>query len=170
MNWATIVFGEDTNLTSWQMGARAAVVFFMTLLLIRISGRRSFGQRSPFDAATTVLLGAVLSRGVVGASPFWPTIVASAVLVVLHRAIGWLSVRSDRFDTWANGRERLIVVDGQKLDHALSQSLISERDLAEAVRKHLGKTDLSQVKAAILERDGEISVLTANASHTGPPP
>ena len=165
MDWTTIVFGDDATLNPWQMGARAAVVFFMTLLLIRISGRRSFGQRSPFDAATTVLLGAVLSRGVVGASPFWATIAAAAVLVVLHRAIGWLSVRSDRFDTWANGRERLIVVDGQKLDHALSQSLISDRDLAEAVRKHIGKADLAEVRAAILERDGEISVLTAARSH-----
>ena len=154
----TLVFGDGSDLTALQMGARAAVVFFITLLFIRISGRRSFGQRSPFDAATTVLLGAVLSRGLVGASPFWATVAASAVLVLLHRLIGWVSVRSDRFDTLVNGKERPIVVDGQKLNHAISASLISDRDLAEAVRKKIGEYDLTRVCGATLERDGEISI------------
>ena len=71
MDLIATIFGEGSELTNWQMAARAVVIFFTTLLLIRVSGRRSFGQRTPFDAATTVLLGAVLSRGVVGASPFY---------------------------------------------------------------------------------------------------
>jgi uncharacterized membrane protein YcaP (DUF421 family) len=152
------IFGDDALLTTWQMGARAAVVFCITLLFIRISGRRSFGQRSPFDAATTVLLGAVLSRGVVGASPFWATVAAAAVLALMHRAVGWLSVRSDAFDVFVSGRERLIVVDGLKLDHSIARALISDRDLAEAVRKKIGEFDLQRVRTATLERDGEISI------------
>ena len=76
-----LVFGEGTDLEIWQMSIRGAVVFVVALVLIRASGRRSFGQHSPFDACITVLLGAVLSRAVVGASPFWATVAAAAVSV-----------------------------------------------------------------------------------------
>jgi uncharacterized membrane protein YcaP (DUF421 family) len=154
----TLIFGNETDLTALQMAARATVVFFITLLLIRISGRRSFGQRSPFDAATTVLLGAVLSRGVVAAAPFWATVAASAVLVLLHRLVGRISVRSDAFDALVNGKERPIVVNGQKLSHAIAASLITDRDLAEAVRRKIGEYDLARGRGATLERDGGISI------------
>ena len=43
------LFGDGRNLDPLQMGLRAVIVFVITLVLIRISGRRSFGQRSPFD-------------------------------------------------------------------------------------------------------------------------
>jgi uncharacterized membrane protein YcaP (DUF421 family) len=123
----TLIFGEEGDLTVLQMSTRAAVVFFVTLAFIRISGRRSFGQRTPFDAATTVLLGAVLSRGVVGASPFGATVAAAAVLVVLHRLLGWLSVRSDLVDVFINGRERVIVSDGNAFPEALAAALVTSR-------------------------------------------
>jgi uncharacterized membrane protein YcaP (DUF421 family) len=158
MDSINTLFGDDALLNSWQMGARAALVFCITLFFIRVAGRRSFGQRSAFDAATTVLLGAVLSRGVVGASPFWATVAAAGVLALMHRAMGWLSVRSDAFDVFISGRERVIVVDGVKLDHSIARALISDRDLAEAVRKKMGEYDLQQVHTATLERDGEISI------------
>lgn len=153
-----LIFGEDSQLTTGQMAARAALVFVITLALIRVSGRRSFGQRTPFDAATTVLLGAVLSRGVVGASPFAATVAASAVLVLLHRLVGWLSVRSDRFDVFVNGHERVLMSEGQKDSKALASALITDRDLEEAVRKKSGHVELAAVRSATLERDGEISL------------
>lgn len=161
MELIALIFGDDSHLTAAQMSARAAVVFVITLALIRISGRRSFGQRTPFDAATTVLLGAVLSRGVVGASPFAATVGAAAVLVLLHRLVGWLSVRSDRFDVFVNGRERVLVSEGRKDPKALGSALITERDLEEAVRRKLGRVDLAAVRSATLERDGEISLHVA---------
>lgn len=159
MELITLIFGDDSNLTAGQMAARAAAVFVITLVLIRVSGRRSFGQRTPFDAATTVLLGAVLSRGVVGASPFIATVAAAAVLVLLHRLLGWLSVRWDSFDVFVNGEERVIVDDGRPVARELQCALISRRDLDEAVRKKVGHAEVAGVKTATLERDGEISLL-----------
>jgi hypothetical protein len=60
------LFGEGKDLDSLQMAARPTAVFFGALVLIRISGRRSFGQRSPFDYVVAILLGATLSRVIVG--------------------------------------------------------------------------------------------------------
>jgi hypothetical protein len=73
------LFGEGKDLDSLQMAARATVVFFGALILIRISGRRSFGQRSPFDYVVAILLGATLSRVIVGAGPRFEPIVCAPV-------------------------------------------------------------------------------------------
>jgi uncharacterized membrane protein YcaP (DUF421 family) len=159
MNIFFTIFGEGTDLAAGQMAARATAMFFVTLVLIRLSGRRSFGQRSAFDACTTVLIGAILSRAVVGASPFWGTVAAATALVLLHRVIGWLSVRSDAIDRLVSGRERLIVVDGHKQRAAMVASLISDRDLDGAVRKKIGDADFGRIVRATLERDGEVSLL-----------
>src|SRR3954470_6208948 len=113
------LFGEGSDLDPLQMTLRAIAVFALALGMIRVSGRRSFGQHSPFDACTTVLLGAVLSRAVVGASPFWPTVGAGAVLVVMHRGIALACVRWPRFDLLITGRHRVLVHDGNVDQEAL---------------------------------------------------
>lgn len=83
-----VLFGNGDQLSALQMALRAAVASVLTLAMIRVAGRRSLGQQRPFDACISVLLGLVLSRAVVGASPFWPTMAAGAALVLLHRLDG----------------------------------------------------------------------------------
>ncbi len=65
------IWGTGTSLDTVQMGTRGIAVFIIALLLIRVSGRRSFGIRSPLDNIIVILLGAILSRAVVGASPLY---------------------------------------------------------------------------------------------------
>src|ERR1700710_2968475 len=109
-----LVFGSGTNLDTVQMASRAVVVFFVALLMIRLSGRRSFGQHSPFDACISVLLGAILSRAVVGASPFGATMGAAFAVVAMHRAVAWISIRRPEIDLLVSGAERLLVAEGRK--------------------------------------------------------
>lgn len=154
-----LVFGEGADLEIWQMAMRAAVVFVVALILIRASGRRSFGQHSPFDACITVLLGAVLSRAVVGASPFWATVAASAVLVLIHRAVALASTRWYWFEDLVNGHEIELVRAGQ-MDHAaMRKALVTERNLHEAIRQALGNKQISDVARAVLETDGKVTVI-----------
>lgn len=88
---------------------RALAVFVLTLAMIRLSGRRSFGQRRPFDACIAVLPGSVLSRAVVGASPFWPTVFACFALVAVRRLVSVASCRSPWFERLASGDKRELV-------------------------------------------------------------
>ncbi len=151
------LFGSGSDLNPLQMVLRAAAVFVLALAMIRASGRRSFGQHRPFDACTTVLLGAVLSRAVVGASPFWATMAAGAALVLLHRAVAMASLRWGWFETLVSGDKRELVDRAGRNRSEMRKGLITERDLDEAIRKKTGD-ERSLVKRAVLERDGTITV------------
>jgi uncharacterized membrane protein YcaP (DUF421 family) len=151
------LFGEGEQLDVLQMSMRSGVVFALALAMIRVSGRRSFGQRRAFDACATVLLGAVLSRAVVGASPFWPTMAAGSVVVVLHRLVAMASLRWPRFETLVSGDKRELVRDGRCDRDEMQRALITERDLDEAIRKK-GGDERRPVRRAVLERDGVVTV------------
>ena len=153
------LFGVGTDLTATQMTLRGVVVFAFTLLMIRISGRRSLGQHSPFDVCITVLLGSLLARGVVGASPFWPTIATGGVLVLIHRLIAMLSVRLPGFAVLVNGRPRTLVREGTVDQVALRKGLVSSADLEQALREHAVPEDFSLARQIVLERNGIITVL-----------
>ncbi len=152
-------FGDGKDLEWWQMADRAVVIFVLTIVFIRLSGRRSFGMKSPFDNTITILLGAILSRVVVGISPFVPTVAASLVLVLLHRLFAWLAIRSRTFGRLVKGQAIPVFKDGRIIRENMHRGLISEHDLMEAVRQKANAADLSEIESCWLERDGELSTV-----------
>jgi uncharacterized membrane protein YcaP (DUF421 family) len=154
------LFGEGSHLDPLQMALRAVVIFALTLLMIRVSGRRSFGQNRAFDACTTVLLGAVLSRAVVGASPFWATIAAGTAIVVSHRLVGMASVRWPAFESFVSGDKRELVRKGVPDPGQMARALVTTRDLDEANRRKTGD-ERTPIERAVLERDGALTVVPA---------
>ncbi len=154
----------SNDLSVAAMAIRALIVFCFTLIFLRVAGRRSFGQRSAFDLCITVLLGAILSRAIVGASSMPPTLAAGAVLVLLHRLIGMLVTRWAWLDDLISGTERLLVRDGRKDPHQMRAGLISDRDIDVALRKKADGATLDHVARAVLERNGEITITLREAN------
>jgi uncharacterized membrane protein YcaP (DUF421 family) len=152
-----LFFGSGHDLDAIQMSARAVIVFALALAMIRLAGRSSFSQHRPFDACTTVLLGAVLSRAVVGASPFWATMCAGAAIVLLHRLVALASLRWPRFEALVTGHERVLIHDGKRDPRQMRKALVTHRDLDEAIRKATGD-ERTEVECAMLERDGAVTV------------
>jgi uncharacterized membrane protein YcaP (DUF421 family) len=158
---ASTLFGDGTDLDPLPMALRATAVFALTLAMIRIAGRRSLGQHRSFDTCTIVLIGAVLSRGVVGASPFCSTMTAGATIVLLHRLVAVASLHWPWFEALVSGDKRELVKDGRRDQDAMRRGLITDRDLDEAVRKKSGD-EASPLERAVLERDGSITVKVAD--------
>ncbi|RFU44497.1 DUF421 domain-containing protein [Paraburkholderia sp. DHOC27] len=154
-----MLFGEGRDLSILQMGMRALVVFMIALALIRIAGRRSLGQRSAFDYVVAILLGATLSRAIVGASPFLATVVASTVIVMLHRLLAWLCMYSRALEELLVGVEREVFSNGQFNKAEMTRALVTATDIQESVRQTLGAREMVNVEAAVLERNGAISVI-----------
>src|SRR3978361_498953 len=110
------IFGEGKDLNALQMSSRGVVMFVIALVLIRVSGRRSFGVRSPLDNIITISLGAIMSRAVVGASDFVPVVLTCFVIVLLHRMVGWLIARSKGFGRVIEGDKMVLFEDDAFID------------------------------------------------------
>src|SRR4026207_455077 len=95
MNTIEALWGHGDQLTPLQMSCRGFVMFFIALALLRIAGKRTFGKNSAFDTVIGIMMGAILGRAVVGASPFLSTVAAGLVIVGLHRIIATLAVTQD---------------------------------------------------------------------------
>ncbi|HTD94678.1 MAG TPA: hypothetical protein VK644_12725, partial [Chitinophagaceae bacterium] len=80
-----------------QVGLRAAAMFLVALIMIRVGGKRILGRKTPFDTIVAIMMGAILSRGVVGVSPFGHTVVAVAVMIAIHRLISVLCIYNQHF-------------------------------------------------------------------------
>lgn len=159
MDLLTEIFGEGKDLNTVQMIARGIVVFIITLILIRISGRRSFGVKTPMDNIIVILLGAMLSRAVVGASPFAPIVATSCVIVLLHRGLGWLSIRNPRLKKLIDGSKIKLYDNGQFLEENMKRAIICKDDILQSVRKSALTNDLNKIEMIHMESTGEISTV-----------
>src|SRR6218665_1731100 len=153
------IFSHEVELTALQMACRAAAVFFIAFILIRIAGRRSFGLRTPIDNIIVILLGAILSRAVIGSSPFVPIIFASLVICVLHRVFGWLFTRYNDFGRIVEGEKIVLYEKGRFIDKNMKRGLVREEDIMQAVRKATFSDSIEGIDKIYLEHDGEISII-----------
>lgn len=157
MEILTKIFGEGKDLNSLQMGSRGFVVFIIALILIRISGRRSFGVRSPLDNIITISLGAILSRAIVGASDFVPVIVTCLVIVVLHRIFGMLIAHSKTFGRLVEGNKMILFENASFNEDNMKKALVCQEDIMQGVRKSALTEDMEKIKIVYIERNGDIS-------------
>jgi uncharacterized membrane protein YcaP (DUF421 family) len=157
MELITTIFGEGKDLNTLQMSSRGMTVFFIALVLIRISGRRSFGVRTALDNIVTISLGAVLSRAIVGASAFVPTIITCFVMVLLHRVFGWLIVHHRKFGRFIEGNKIPLYQGGTFIKNNLDKALVCEEDIMQGVRKSALTEDLDEIEKVYMERNGDIS-------------
>jgi uncharacterized membrane protein YcaP (DUF421 family) len=158
------IFGQGRNLNIFQMGCRGIVVFVIAFVLIRISGRRSFGIRTSLDNIIAITLGATLSRAIVGASPFVPVIITCFAMVFLHRGFGLLISRSSRFAKFVEGNKILLFAHGKFIDSNLKRALLCKEDIMQGIRKSALTDDLAEIDRIYIERNGEISALKKNVS------
>jgi uncharacterized membrane protein YcaP (DUF421 family) len=159
MDWALQLFGQGTDLTALQMSMRGITIFMLALALIRISGRRSFGLHTPLDNIITILLGAVLSRAVVGASPFIPVIICCLVIVLIHRLLGFLVSRNEKLSSIIEGDKMLLFKDGHFVDENMKRAQVCKENVMQGIRESASTEDLSKIDRVYIERNGVISVI-----------
>ncbi|MHA4809986.1 DUF421 domain-containing protein [Flavitalea flava] len=153
------IFGEGKDLSITQMSFRGILVFFIALLLIRISGRRSFSLHTPLDNIITIALGAILSRAIVGASDFMPIIICSTVIVLLHRVVSWLVVHNKKVEQLVEGKMILLFKKGSFIPKNMSKALVCQEDVLQGVRKSALTEDMEKIDKIYIEKNGEISAI-----------
>lgn len=153
------LFGSGEQLTPLQMGVRAFIMFFITLGLIRIGGMRIFGKKTAFDNILVIMLGAILARGVVGASPFLSTVVAGGVMVLIHKILALLALKYVWVGKIVKGIHRSLFKNGEMNTRNMRIAAISKDDLMEGVRLQINSNSLEDVEEAYIEKNGQVSIV-----------
>jgi uncharacterized membrane protein YcaP (DUF421 family) len=152
--------GRDAaQLTFLQISLRGLAVFVSALAIVRCGDRRFLSQKTAFDAVLGFILASMLARAVNGTAAFFPTIGGSFVLVVLHRILAYWSRRSHAFGALIKGRSDIIIRDGILDDAAAQRNRLSERDVLEHMRLNGNVAAINDVSLAVLERNGQVSVV-----------
>jgi len=152
---------EAKDLTSLQVSMRGIIVFVATLVMMRISSKRSLAEKSAFDAALMIIIASVLARAVNGSAPFVPTLIVGFVLVLLHRLFAFGAYASHAFGILIKGKPVVIVENGHVDRRNMRINHITQHDLEEDMRLDAEIEDLSKIKVARMERSGDISFIKA---------
>jgi uncharacterized membrane protein YcaP (DUF421 family) len=162
MNWIDIFYrsiGEGGVDPGWaQLSVRALIIFAYGLAITRAGAWRAFGRWSSPDILVAIIIGANLSRALTGNCPLVPTIAATTVLIAAYWLVSFLASRFETFDRVLKGVPVPIIKDGVVDGSAMRRSVLSRRDVEEALRQK-GVAQESRVAAALLERNGSITVI-----------
>jgi uncharacterized membrane protein YcaP (DUF421 family) len=150
---------QPKELTFLQVSVRGVVVFIATLVMVRLSSKRSLAEKTAFDAVLVVIIGSMLSRAINGSAPFLPTLGSGFVLVLLHRLFGITAYYSHAFGILLKGKPAVLVQNGTLQHKNMLWNHISEHDLQEDMRLEAKTDDLSKIKTARVERSGDISFI-----------
>jgi uncharacterized membrane protein YcaP (DUF421 family) len=150
-------WGINENITPFEIAARSAVMFLVALILIRVSGMRPFGKGDGVDTIISFLIGAILSRGVVGATPFFSTIVSAIVILFIHNLMTKLSLYNAWLERSVKGKTYLLYKNGSFIKGNMEKADVSEKDIYEELRLQCQLGELDQIKEVYMERTGEIS-------------
>ena len=151
--------GQPKELTLLQLCVRAFIIFILGLAMVRVGDRRSLSEKTGFDTLFLVLIGAVLARAINGSAAFLTTIGCAFFLMVVHRIFAFIACRSHAFGKLLKGEDVTLVTDGKVDWKSMKKHLVSKHDLEEDLRLSAATEDLEKIKAARLERSGDISFI-----------
>jgi len=143
----------------WEFVLRGIAVYFILLAMLRLSGKRTVGQFTPFDLLVVVLLGTAVQNSLIGEDySLLGGLILAATLVACNWLVGFVSARSERLEEVIQGGPVLLARDGAVFDGVLRAQNLSRNDLHEALRDH-GLREPSQAALVTLEVDGTITVV-----------
>lgn len=139
---------------------RTIAVYLILLAVFRLTGKRTLAQATSFDLVIVLVVGEATAQALLG-EDFSVTRAAIVIvtLVLLQRGSDYLAWKSPRFDRITEGAPSLLISDGQVLPKELRTHKLDESDIMEAARDKHGLERLDQIKWAVLEKSGDITVV-----------
>jgi uncharacterized membrane protein YcaP (DUF421 family) len=138
---------------------RTAIVYLFLVAVLRISGKRQVGQMSVLELVVILVISDAVQNSMVGDNTtWWGGLVAVVTLVGLDLTLKMVARRSKPLRTAIEGEPRLLARDGRLLTHAIEAEGLEAEEVRAAIRSH-GLAGVEEVRFAMLETDGSISVI-----------
>jgi len=138
----------------------ATFTYAFLLLLMRISGRRTLSQMTTFDFVLLLIVGEATQQALLG-QDFSLTKAALVIttLLGLDLLLSLIKTRSRSFAQWVDGVPMIILESGEVLRERTSKARVDDSDILESARQLQGIERLDQIRYAVLEANGTITVV-----------
>jgi uncharacterized membrane protein YcaP (DUF421 family) len=148
----------EMTVPAWELIARALMVYVVLMVMVRISGKRTLGQFTPFDLLVVMLLSEGVSNALSGGEEsLTGGIVTAATLVSLNVSLALASAYSVRAERLTEGTPVLVGRDGQIFHAVLKRERVGIGELERALRQN--DCELKDMQCLFVEIDGSFSIL-----------
>jgi uncharacterized membrane protein YcaP (DUF421 family) len=139
---------------------RALAIYVFLLVIFRVAGKRTMAQITVFDFVLLLIISEATQQAMIG-QDFSITNAALVIttLVAAERALTWVQRRYKSVDRLLDGLPLLLVEDGKPLEDRLKQERIDVSEILAAARQTQGLARMDQIKYAVLEQSGGISIV-----------
>lgn len=138
---------------------RAAVMYFMALIMVRLLGKRALGELGPFDFVVMTGVGhTVVSIALDKSIPFYEGVIILSTLAGLEYLMSYLSLKNQTLSNIITGKPVVLIDNGRIIKENLAREKFNVDDLLQELRKQ-GIRDIDEVEKGILESCGGFSVI-----------
>lgn len=139
---------------------RGSIVYVFLLIVFRFSGKRTLSETSSFDLVLLLIISETVQQALTdGDNSLTHAALLVLTIVGLDVLLSIVKQRSSMIDAWIEGVPLVILRNGKLLKDRADPERIDESDVLEAAREQRGINRLDDVKLAVLERGGRISVI-----------
>ncbi len=143
----------------WELVARGAVVYVFLIVLLRLTGKRQVGQLAPFDLVLLLVLSNAVQNAMNGGdNSLLAGMVSAVTLVGLNYLMGVATFRSKKLEALVEGRPEILIHNGKLFEDVMRKARLTHHELNVSLRE-AGCTCVEDVRSAILENSGDISVV-----------
>ncbi|MFN3670325.1 MAG: DUF421 domain-containing protein [Bosea sp. (in: a-proteobacteria)] len=139
---------------------RGLAIYVVLLLIVRLSGRRTLAQMTPFDLVLLLIIAETTQQAILG-DDF--SITNAFILIITlfgaDIALSYLKQRHSGLNLVIDGAPTILLSHGKPDEHALRRARVSIDDVLKAARIQQGLERQDQIKFAVLEASGEISIV-----------
>jgi len=138
---------------------RSVVIYVFFVLVFRLMGKRQVGQLTPFDLIVLLIISNVVQNAVIGNdNSLGGGLLGALTIFALNYTFVEVTYRSKRLRHFLEPYPTILIHDGRIIEEHLHRERISRDDLHGALRR-AGLVDASEVRVAVLEANGGISVI-----------
>lgn len=158
-----------TDIGQWMVylsiAGNSVLIYLFIIAAIRIFGKKELSQLSVIDLVFILLISNSVQNAMVGDNSTVAGGIAAALGLFIANYIFKILLRYfPSFSRIAQGDKLLLIHEGHLLHDNLRKSGLTIDELRQAIREH-GVADISDVSLAVLEVDGNISILSQDYSH-----
>lgn len=143
-----------------EMILRAVAIYLILLVVFKIAGRRALLQMTSFDLILLLIISEATQQALLG-NDFSVTgaMLTIVTLVVIDMLFGMLKKYIHGAESVLDGSPVILVSHGELQNDKLKKVDVSCDDILVSARQNHGITELKEIKYAILERNGHISII-----------